>query len=133
MSNVWRRARLRVLLIGFVVLVTLANPEAVSAQVGRTRVYATFVSHNDESTSNVPCAWVSNDRDRYVANRAAIVELAQTIVARAAAWDFQSLGVFGSRGEVGRRSVDRDDGRQERREVPGGALARSRHRRRALP
>ena len=54
------------------------------------RIFVTFVSHNEESTSNPPCAPVLTDRARYLANRAAVVSLASDIVDRGATWDFQS-------------------------------------------
>lgn len=54
------------------------------------RIYVSFVSHNEESISNPPCAPVLTDRVRYLTNRAAVVSLASTIVDRGATWDFQS-------------------------------------------
>ena len=56
----------------------------------RTRVFVTFVSHNEESISNPPCAPVMTDPVRFAANRAAVVSLAQVIWDKRATWDFQS-------------------------------------------
>lgn len=56
----------------------------------RTRIFVTFVSHNEESFSNPPCAPVLTDRSRFAANRAAVVSLAQVIWDKRAAWNFQS-------------------------------------------
>jgi hypothetical protein len=56
----------------------------------RTRIFVTFVSHNEESISNPPCAPVMTDRARFAANRAAVVSLAQVIWDKRATWDFQS-------------------------------------------
>lgn len=56
----------------------------------RTRIFVTFVSHNEESVSNPPCAPVMTDRTRFAANRAAVVSLAQVILDKRATWDVQS-------------------------------------------
>jgi hypothetical protein len=56
----------------------------------RTRIFVTFVSHNEESISNPPCAPVMTDRTRFAANRTAVVSLAQVIWDKRATWDFQS-------------------------------------------
>lgn len=56
----------------------------------RTRIFVTFVSHNEESVSNPPCAPVMTDRVRFAANRAAVVSLAQVIWDKRATWNFQS-------------------------------------------
>jgi len=66
---------------------TRATP--VPTPPARPVIYATFVSHNDESRSNAPCRAMLQD-GRYSANRAAIVAMAETIVSHNAAWDFQS-------------------------------------------
>jgi hypothetical protein len=55
-----------------------------------TRIYVTFVSHNEESSSNPPCAPVMTSQARYLSNRAAVVSLAHQIAERGATWDFQS-------------------------------------------
>jgi hypothetical protein len=56
----------------------------------RTRIFVTFVSHNEESVSNPPCAPVLTDPARFAANRAAVVSLAQVIWDKRATWNFQS-------------------------------------------
>ena len=56
----------------------------------RTRIFVTFVSHNEESFSNPPCAPVMTDRNRFAANRAAVASLAQVIWDKRATWSFQS-------------------------------------------
>jgi hypothetical protein len=56
----------------------------------RTRIFVTFVSHNEESISNPPCAPVLTDRARFAANRAAVVSLAQVIWDKRATWNVQS-------------------------------------------
>lgn len=56
----------------------------------RTRIFVTFVSHNEESISNPPCAPVMTDPARFAANRAAVVSLAQVIWDKRATWNFQS-------------------------------------------
>ncbi|MGE0862413.1 MAG: hypothetical protein AB7P34_00820 [Vicinamibacterales bacterium] len=60
----------------------------------RTRIFVTFVSHNEESISNPPCAPVMTDPVRFAANRAAVVSLAQVIWDKRAAWNFQSEWEF---------------------------------------
>ena len=69
---------------------TLAGASGSAQPLPRTRVYAAFVSHNEEAVSNPPCAPVVTQRARYLTNRAAVVELSRVIVEREAAWDFQS-------------------------------------------
>ncbi len=56
----------------------------------RTRIFVTFVSHNEESISNPPCAPVMTDPARFAANRAAVLSLAQVVWDKRATWDFQS-------------------------------------------
>lgn len=56
----------------------------------RTRIFVTFVSHNEESISNPPCAPVMTDRARFAANRAAVVSAAHVIWDKRATWDVQS-------------------------------------------
>jgi hypothetical protein len=56
----------------------------------RSRIFVTFVSHNEESVSNPPCAPVLTDPVRFAANRAAVVSLAQVIWDKRATWNFQS-------------------------------------------
>src|SRR5262245_4623297 len=72
------------------VAVCARNPHTIAEGASRTRVYATFVSHNEESFSNPPCAAMLASRDRYVANRAAVVSLARLVAGRGATWDVQS-------------------------------------------
>jgi len=72
----------------FLLALTLAAGTGTVA--APTRVFAAFVSHNEEAASNPPCAPVVTGRERYLANRAAVVTLARAIVERNAAWDFQS-------------------------------------------
>lgn len=56
----------------------------------RTRIFVTFVSHNEESISNPPCAPVMTDPVRFAANRTAVLSAAQVISDKRATWDFQS-------------------------------------------
>lgn len=56
----------------------------------RSRIFVTFVSHNEESISNPPCAPVLTDPVRFAANRAAVVSAAQVIFDKRATWNFQS-------------------------------------------
>ncbi len=56
----------------------------------RTRIFVTFVSHNEESISNPPCAPVMTDPVRFAANRTAVLSAAQVIDDKRATWDFQS-------------------------------------------
>ena len=60
----------------------------------RTRIFVTFVSHNEESISNPPCAPVMTDPARFAANRAAVVSLAQVIRDKRATWNMQSEWEF---------------------------------------
>jgi hypothetical protein len=63
----------------------------VSVAPSQTRIFVTFSSHNDDSSTNADCAeFVSKLDQRYKANREAIVELANAVIARKAAYDFQS-------------------------------------------
>lgn len=71
-------------------LIAGAWSEAGLRAADRTRIFVTFVSHNEESASNPPCAPVLTSRDRFLANRAAVVQLAEALHARNAAWDFQT-------------------------------------------
>ena len=66
-------------------------PGGASLQAAaRTRVYLTFASHNDYSLSNLPCRPVIQSRDRYLANRAALVSIAELIASRGGTYDFQT-------------------------------------------
>lgn len=56
----------------------------------RTRIFVTFVSHNEESISNEPCAPVMTDPARFASNRAAVLALANVIWDKHATWDFQT-------------------------------------------
>lgn len=56
----------------------------------RTRIFVTFVSHNEESISNEPCAPVMTDPARFASNRAAVLALANVIWDKRATWDFQT-------------------------------------------
>jgi len=56
----------------------------------RTRIFVTFVSHNEESISNPPCAPVMTDRTRVATNRLAVLQTAQVIWDQRATWNFQS-------------------------------------------
>lgn len=79
-------------LVAVVISVVGTIPEETStvrANAPLTRVFATFVSHNEEAT-NATCAPVITNRDRYLTNRTAVVELARRIVEKGAAWDLQS-------------------------------------------
>ena len=56
-----------------------------------TRIYVTIVSHNELGTNKQPlCAEAAKQQDKYLANRAKLLEVAALVVARGAAWDFQS-------------------------------------------
>lgn len=79
------------------------SPASVSA-VGRTRIVATFVTHNEESFSNPACRPVLTDRARYLENRAALVDFATLIASRGAALNVQSEW------EYQLRVADWDDG-----------------------
>lgn len=56
----------------------------------RTRIFVTFVSHNEESISNPPCAPVMTDRTRFAANRVAVLQAAQVVWDKRATWNFQT-------------------------------------------
>lgn len=56
----------------------------------RTRIFATFVTHNEESVSNPPCQPVLTGRARFLANRDATIEFARVILAGKGAWNFQT-------------------------------------------
>lgn len=60
----------------------------------RTRIFVTFVSHNEESFSNLPCRPVMTDPARFAANRAAVVSLANVIWDKRATWDVQTEWEF---------------------------------------
>ena len=55
----------------------------------RTRVYATFISHNERSP-HAECDPVTIDQSGYYTNRAVTLKFAQMIVEHQAAWDMQS-------------------------------------------
>jgi hypothetical protein len=55
----------------------------------RTRIYATFVSHNERSP-HAECDPVVTDQAGYLANRALTRKFAEMIVTHQAAWDMQS-------------------------------------------
>ena len=63
-----------------------ASPQTASAPA---RLYLTFVSHNEDS-NNALCAPVNATQARYLANRSALLTVAQTIYAGRGAYDFQS-------------------------------------------
>ncbi len=77
-------------MLGAVALPGVAGSRATAQQGPRARVYATLVSHNEEAISNPPCAPVVTNRERYLANRAAVVDTARLVLERGGAWDFQS-------------------------------------------
>jgi hypothetical protein len=56
----------------------------------RTRIFATFVSHNEESASNPECAPVLTDRARFAANRAASLEFARVVLEGRGTWNMQA-------------------------------------------
>lgn len=72
-------------LVGVTVVASLAQTASV-----RTRIYAAFVTHNEESISNPKCQPVLTDQARYLANREATLAMARLIVERGAAWNMQS-------------------------------------------
>ena len=63
------------------------SPAAKAAP--RSRLYLTFVSHNEDS-SNALCAPVNATEARYLANRAALLRVAQTIYTGGGAYDMQA-------------------------------------------
>jgi hypothetical protein len=63
---------------------------AVTPASGRTRIAATFVTHNEESISNPPCEPVLTDRARFLDNRAATIAFAEMVSSRGAALNVQS-------------------------------------------
>ncbi len=73
----------------------VASP--AKAEPSRTRIYVTLVSHN-ETRGNPPCDRILAPRvpscDAYLANRQAVVEFANRVVAAGAAYDFQSDWLF---------------------------------------
>jgi len=76
----------------------------------RTRVYLTFVSHNEYSAGNEPCRWLSETPARFGANRAALVQLAQLVASRGGAYDMQTdweyaLRVYQSEDEATRATT----------------------------
>ncbi|MBL8144189.1 MAG: hypothetical protein JNM38_23950 [Acidobacteria bacterium] len=86
----WHLARAAVAAALCAGVLTAIQPPAGAQSAAPSRVFVTFVSHNDESFSNEPCRWVGSDRARYITNRAAIVEAAQRILEAGATWDVQS-------------------------------------------
>lgn len=67
-----------------------SGSDAAAQAAPPARVYATFVSHNEEAISNPPCAPVVTRRERYLANRVAVLDTARLVLERGGAWDFQS-------------------------------------------
>jgi hypothetical protein len=58
-----------------------------------TRIYFTLVSHNEDTNTggNPDCvAFVDAIDERYASNRAAMLEIADIVIGRGAAWDFQT-------------------------------------------
>lgn len=78
------------LVVGLALLRGLVFVEEKLIAADRTRIFVTFVSHNEESATNPPCAPVLTNRDRFLANREAVVKLAEAVHVRNAAWDFQT-------------------------------------------
>ncbi|MGE0040972.1 MAG: hypothetical protein AB7H88_04775 [Vicinamibacterales bacterium] len=72
------------------VIAGIVAAQATPETAARTRVYLTFVSHNETSSTNEPCRWLSADPGRFAANRAATVALAQLIASRGGAYDLQT-------------------------------------------
>ena len=73
-----------------IVALALVATAPVGEAANRARVYLTFGSHNDYSGSNLPCRAMLQTRERYLANRSALVSIARTIAARGATYDFQT-------------------------------------------
>lgn len=73
-----------------IVALVLVASAPVGEAANRARVYLTFGSHNDYSGSNLPCRAMLQTRERYLANRAALVSIAHTIAAGGATYDFQT-------------------------------------------
>ena len=62
-------------------------------QASPTRIFVTLVSHNEDTNTgeNADClAFFDNLDTRFDENRSAILEIAELVVARGAAWDFQT-------------------------------------------
>jgi len=77
-------------IVSAAILVGLWLMQDILIGADRTRIFVTFVSHNEESISNPPCAPVMTDPVRFAANRAAVVSLAQVIWDKRATWNFQT-------------------------------------------
>ena len=80
------------LYLGLVLAATIAAAALVAAPASAAapaRLYLTFVSHNEDS-NNALCAPVNATQARYLANRAALLLVAQTIYAGGGAYDMQS-------------------------------------------
>ena len=60
-----------------------------SSQLPPTRIYATIISHNEQS-SNLPCAKVVTDQNEYLANRAATLAFAKAVSDAGGTYDLQS-------------------------------------------
>lgn len=59
-----------------------------------TKIYATFVSHNEQPISNAPCAAAFATKETYLANRALLVKFAEGLVARGATYNHQDDYIF---------------------------------------
>jgi hypothetical protein len=79
----------RLTICAAIVTATVLGWDTLEAQ-SRTRLYLTFASHNDYSASNLPCRPLVQSRERYLANRAALVTLATLIASRGGTYDFQT-------------------------------------------
>lgn len=81
--------RLTLPILGVALLVAGFISQSSVNAAAPSRLYLTFVSHNEDS-SNVLCAPVNASQSRYLANRAALLRVAQTIYQGGGAYDMQS-------------------------------------------
>lgn len=81
--------RLIALTMGLAVAAAAFVPRQPATAMARTRLFLTFVSHNEDS-SNALCAPVNSIQARYLANRAALLQVAQTIYNGGGAYDMMS-------------------------------------------
>lgn len=78
------------LAVGAAILVVAGGASRCGVEAApRTRLYLTFVSHNEDSANEL-CAPVNATQVRYLANRAALLRVAQTIYQGGGAYDMQA-------------------------------------------
>jgi hypothetical protein len=76
-------------ILGIALVAGLTIHQQPAKAAARTRLYLAFVSHNEDS-NNVLCQPVNTNQIRYIANRAALLQVAQTIYAGGGAYDMMS-------------------------------------------